>query len=318
MATDPRDLVSKAAVEQWLNSNNPAFNVTSDTVNIPLAITDCSVDWYSFTGRRSLNRFVPCNDTFDGMGGDRQFLRDFPVGLVSAVYVNGAAIPQGSSGEYGPITPGWVLDSKRESISMVGCSPLGYGLGRGAGSGGAYAVTSPYGRIRANLGFGGRNDQGRQNVVVQYFAGGSIMFNEVVTVPLSSPYTVTVSQGATFWNDLGEVYYALPQSGLLVQLGAVLSPTSAGQYSFSQAGVYTFSAGDAGQQVAITYGANQAPPDIQMAVIMQVCETLYTRKSIGLRSQGSPESGTTSYTKSVVTPDVLRVMARYKRAMVSM
>src|ERR1039458_9265585 len=111
MATDPRDLVSKSSVEAWLNANNPAFNTTSDTVNIPLAITDCSVDWYSFTGRRSLNRFVPCNDSFDGMGGDRQFLRDFPVGLVSAVYVNGAAILQGSNGEYGPITPGWLLGS---------------------------------------------------------------------------------------------------------------------------------------------------------------------------------------------------------------
>jgi len=153
---------------------------------------------------------------------------------------------------------------------------------------------------------------------VQYFAGGSIMFNEVVTVPASAPYAVKVSQGATFWNDLNEVYYALPQSGLLVQLSAVTPPITAGQYSFSSAGVYTFSAGDAGQQIAITYGSNQAPPDIQMAVIMQVCETLYTRKSIGLRSQGSPESGTTSYTKSVITPDVLRVMAKYKRSMVSM
>lgn len=308
---DQRDLVTKAQVEGWLNSNNPAFNTQSDTVNIPLAITDCSVDWYSFTGRRSLNRFVPCNDFFDGSGSDRQFLADFPVGLISAVYVDGVAVAKGGTGQNGSITPGWVLDRKRESISIVGIKDRGFGLGRGPG--GAYAATGgPLARTYGGSGFGRPDDSGRQNVQVQYFAGGSVMFNEMGTVPTSGPSTITVSQSALFWNDLGQVYYGLPQNGQLVQLVQASTPAQ-GQYSFTSGGVYTFNSADAGQPIAITYGYNAAMPDIQMAAIMQVCETLYTRKSIGLKSQGTPEQGTTAYA-NVARPDrVLMVMMKYKR-----
>jgi hypothetical protein len=316
MAVDPRDLVTKSAVETWLNSNNPSFNTGADGTNIPLAITDCSVDWLSYTGRRSLNRFVPCNDRFDGAGFDRQFLRDFPAALVSAVFCNGIAVPPGNVGQNGTITAGWLLDQKRESISIVGV--LGSRqVGLGTGPGGAYAATGgPLMRQRGGYGFGQPDDSGRQNVQIQYFAGGAIMFDEVVTVPSTGPVTVQVSQGSKFYSDLQQVYYATPQNGQLVQLAQVASAPTQGQYSVDATGTYTFNTADATQSIAITYAYNDAMPDVKMACIMQVCETLYTRKSIGLRSQGSPESGTTSYMK-VARPDRVRmVMEKYKRALV--
>lgn len=317
---DPRDLVTKAQVEGWLNSNNPAFNAQSDTVNIPLAITDCSLDWLSFTGRRALNRFVPCNDFFDGAGGDRQFLRDFPAGLVSGVWVNGIAVPAGSISQQGTVTPGWVLDQKRESVSMVGVYGAGYGLGRGYAPAGAYAATGgPLSRTYGGYGFGRPNDNNRQNVQIQYFAGGQIMFAESWTIPVSpGPYTVTVSQAANFWNDLNQVYYSQPQNGQLVQFTPVTSGPTQGQYSVSSSGVYTFNAADAGLPVNISYGFNQAPNDVQMACIMQVCETLFTRKSIGLNSEAVPEAGSTSFSKVARPARVLMVMSKYKRAMVGM
>lgn len=316
----PIDLVTKSAVEGWLNSNNPAFNTQSDAVNIPLAITDCSQDWLSFTGRRSLNRFVPCNDFIDGSGGDRQFLPDFPVGLVSGVWADGTEIQPGSVGQNGSITPGWVLDRKRESISIVGIYGAGWGTGRGPGSGGAFAATGgPLARTYGGYGFGRANDSNRQNVQVAYFAGGQVMFAEIVTVPAGpGPYTATVSQGASFWNDLNQAYYAQPQSGQLVQLVPVATGPAQGQYSVSSAGVYTFSAADTGKQVAVTYGFNGANADIQMACIMQVAETLYTRKSIGMNSAGTPEAGTTSYSKVARPARVLSTMVKYRRAWIGM
>ncbi len=314
---DPRDLVSKQQVESWLNSNNPAFNTTSDNVNIPLAITACSLDWYSYTGRRALNGFVPCNDFFDGAGGDRQFLRDFPCALVSGVWQNGIAIPAGSVGQNGAVTPGWVLDSKRESISIVGAFGArgSFGLGIGVGSGGAYAATGgPLARQYGGYGFGRANDSGRQNIQIAYFAGGGIMFQESVQILAG---TITLSQAASFYLDLDQVYYSQPQNGQLVQFVQVPNSPAQGQYSLTAGGLpYIFNSADNNQFISLSYAYDGTAVDIQMACIMQVAETLYSRKTIGLRSQGSPESGTTAYSNVARPPMVLMVMQKCKRAMV--
>lgn len=313
MAADPRDLVTLDQVQTWLNSNTPgAMNLNTVTKNIPLAITDCSVDWLSFTGRRCLNRFIPCNDFFDGAGGERQFLRDFPCALVGGVWVNGTSVSAGNVNQNGSVTPGWVLDSKRESLSFVGNFGGGFGLGRGPG--GTYAASGgPFQRQYRSGGFGQRNDNNFQNVQIQYFGGGSVMLAETAQVAAE---TINPSQKAVFYCDLNQVYYAQPQNGQLVQFVEVASAPAQGQYSVAADGTYTFNAADNGKFVSISYAYNEAMPDVQMACIMQVCETLYTRTSIGLRSQGSPESGTTMYSKVARPERVLEVMRKYKRAMV--
>lgn len=317
---DPRDLVTKAQVEAFLNSNNASFNTTSDTVNIPTAITAVSQDWLTYCGRRTLNRFLPCNDFFDGSFGDRQFLREFPVAMVTGVWINGTAIPQGGYSQNGAVQPGWALDQKRESISLMGFTSPFWGLRAGSGSGGAYAATGgPLMRQWSGLRFGASDDSSRQNVQVAYFAGGSIMDGETVQVPASpGPYTVPVNWASAFYMDIG-VMYALPQGGQLVTLVAVPGSPQQGQYSVSAAGLYTFNAADAGQWMAFRYAYNAAPPEIQQYAIIQIAETLKKRQTIGLKSQGSPETGTTSYLWDVVRPSyVAAVMNKYKRAFVGM
>ncbi len=72
---------------------------------------------------------------------------------------------------------------------------------------------------------------------------------EAHSVPGSSTYTVTVTNGATFDADLGVVYAA---TGLPLQ--RVASVTAVGQYSVNTTtGVYTFFSGDASAALLFTY-----------------------------------------------------------------
>ena len=71
---------------------------------------------------------------------------------------------------------------------------------------------------------------------------------EAQTVPAATPWQVTVSNAATFVADWGVAYSA---SGL--PLTKVASGPTAGQYSVSATGVYTFSTGDANAAVLISY-----------------------------------------------------------------
>lgn len=72
---------------------------------------------------------------------------------------------------------------------------------------------------------------------------------ELGTVPSSTTYTVTVTNGATFAQDLG-CYYQL--TGLPLTRVTV-TPTLIGTYMVSNVGVYTFSAADASAKVAFDY-----------------------------------------------------------------
>jgi hypothetical protein len=71
-----------------------------------------------------------------------------------------------------------------------------------------------------------------------------------VTIPASGPYTVTVTNGATYLADQGVVY-----ASNSLPLTAVSGAPTAGQYDAGayQTGTYTFAAADAGKVVRITY-----------------------------------------------------------------
>lgn len=79
----------------------------------------------------------------------------------------------------------------------------------------------------------------------------SLAANEPGTIPASTPWTVTVTNSATWANDLG-VQYAGGQ-----QLTRVASGPTTGQYSVSS-GVYTFATADANKAVMISYEYTQA------------------------------------------------------------
>jgi hypothetical protein len=85
-------------------------------------------------------------------------------------------------------------------------------------------------------------------------------FGETTVVPSASPYTYTTVNHTTFVADQGVVYAS--SSLPLKQVAA--SPTT-GQYTVS-AGVYTFSSGDAGAQVLISYTYTVASSGENIAV----------------------------------------------------
>lgn len=87
------------------------------------------------------------------------------------------------------------------------------------------------------------------------FFGGTITpgqnlqaFNEAAAVPASAPYQVTVANAATFKTDLG-VFFV--NTG--ARLTQVASAPATGQYTVSNAGVYTFAAADTGKGVVVNY-----------------------------------------------------------------
>ncbi len=77
-------------------------------------------------------------------------------------------------------------------------------------------------------------------------------YNEGGAVGTAAPYAVSVANSANFDEDLGATYAS---SGL--SLVKVASNPSVGQYSV-EAGVYTFSSGDAGRAVLLTYSYLQS------------------------------------------------------------
>ena len=77
--------------------------------------------------------------------------------------------------------------------------------------------------------------------------GAQTQYGEAAVVPSSSPYTYTTTNHTTFVSDQGVIYAS---TGLpFKQVG---SSPSTGQYTVS-GGVYTFSSGDAGAAVLISY-----------------------------------------------------------------
>lgn len=78
-----------------------------------------------------------------------------------------------------------------------------------------------------------------------------VAVDEVGTVP-TTPFTVTVSNSATFLEDLG----VIDASNGLAMLRVASAPAT-GQYSVS-AGVYTFAAADTGKSVRISYSYTPA------------------------------------------------------------
>jgi hypothetical protein len=91
------------------------------------------------------------------------------------------------------------------------------------------------------------------SVLNALFFGGSLATGQTTTayethsVPATTPFTVTVTNSATWTEDLGVIYAA---TGL--PLTRVATVSAAGQYSVS-AGVYTFSTTDSSASVVISY-----------------------------------------------------------------
>lgn len=175
-------------------------------------------------------------------------LPDFPVTAVSAVTIGSATIP----------------------ASVIGGSSQGYG----------YRFVSWTGNLpgeNAVLEFNnGYFYQGVQNVKVTYTAG-YLIAKEPWTVP-ATPFQVTVLQPLGIWcRDNGVVYAS---SG--VSLTPVASAPTTGQYippPDATPGLYTFSTGDTGAELLISYSF--IPADLEEACNQMIAERYSYRSRVG-------------------------------------
>lgn len=212
-------------------------------------------------------------DTID-LESDRVYLAHWPVQQVTSVILEGLAVPPADA----PPTLGFLLQP---------------------------GDIAPPGRPQALDIFGRRYHRRRQSLIVAYQAGYAIE-GEVWTAPTTAPYLITAAAPFGAWaTDLGVVYSS---SGLALQL--VKGAPAAGQYSVS-AGVYQFSASDAGAALSLSYGF--IPQDLVQAATELAAERFRASERIGLRSKSLGGQETISYDLSGLSASVLALIAPYRR-----
>ncbi len=124
--------------------------------------------------------------------------------------------------------------------------------------------------------------------------------------PPSAPFQLSAFAPYGPWgSDLGVVY-----SSTGAALAPVAAAPGAGQYAVS-AGVYTFSAADAGQAVALSYG--YVPQDVAQAALELAAERFRAAEHIGLRSKSVGGQETIAYDASAIPAAVLAMLQPYKR-----
>ncbi|MHB1872300.1 MAG: hypothetical protein ACYCT1_15800 [Steroidobacteraceae bacterium] len=129
------------------------------------------------------------------------------------------------------------------------------------------------GQFSAGVGVGSRTIAGTAKIgamsmpLYQLMFGGTpstgtvkLAYAEAGTIPASTPFTVTVSNSATWTEDQGVVYTATG-----IPLTPVASSPTTGEYSVA-AGVYTFAAADTGLAVQITYAYTSASTGATLVV----------------------------------------------------
>jgi hypothetical protein len=107
---------------------------------------------------------------------------------------------------------------------------------------------------------------------------------------------------------LGVVY-----AGSGAALSAVSSAPTTGQYCVA-GGAYTFSVGDAGAAVAISYG--YVPQDVAQAALELAAERFRAAERIGLRSKSLGGQETIAYDTSAISAPVMALLQPYRRVAV--
>jgi hypothetical protein len=266
------DLTTVANVKARLGL--PSAPTPSDAM-LALLVTAASRAIYAALSRPSL---LPRSytDVID-VESDRVFLANWPVLNVTSVTLDGLPLPP---------------------AIWIGTQPsLGYLLRPGD--------VAPPGRPQALDIFGRRVSRRRQGLVVSYQAGYAVE-GETWAAPTTAPYLLTAAAPFGSWaSDLGVVYAS---SGLGLQ--AVSGAPAVGQYSVA-AGVYRFSAADAGAALALSYGF--VPQDLAQAATEHTAERFRSADRIGLRSKSLGGQETIGYDLSGVSDAVLALIAPYKR-----
>lgn len=266
------DLTSLASVKAYLGITTDA----SDPVILAL-VTNVSRAIYSALQRTSV---LPqaWSETFDGDGARAITMKNWPVTAVSAVTINGVAIPVSPPWVVGQsYTPGYVVDSWDGSVPgvMQRVSLRGY-----------------------------RWSPGRQNVIIAYTAGYQIT-GEAASVPAVTPYTIAPLAPLGRWgSDLG-VSYAN---------GVALTPTTGapavGQYQVLS-GKYVFAAGDANAAVVLNYGF--FPYDLTQAALEWVAFRFKYAANIGWKTKSLGGQETITIDTGAMNAGTQAMIQPYKR-----
>ena len=236
--------------------------------------------------RQYLNRDITAQaytETRNGYGQDSMQTAQFPIVSVASLSVNGQAIlarPALQAVQTGanPGT-GYTFDETMLYLSGGTIGPNGY-----------------------NWSFPLCFVKGYQNVQINYVAGYQIT-DEPATVPSMSPYQVATM---TTWSagDMGVKYAS---SGLA--LTKVTGIPTLGQYA-EAAGLYTFSAADAGVAVLLSYA--YVPFDVEQGVIETLANFFVARSRIGMKSM-TIEQQTVVYDVSAMSSRAQGILQQYRR-----
>lgn len=269
------DLVQLAAVKSWCG-----VTTTNDDALLASLISQISRGIYNYINRSFV---LPTNvvENYDGNGHQQLLLRNWPVGAITSLAVDGQPIPPAPPlAANSPPQAGFVLEASDDQ---------------------------PPGAMQQLFLRGGyRFHKGRQNVSVAYRAGYEIVA-EAQTVPLSAPYQLTAFAPYGQWaQDTGAAY----ANG--AALTPVAAPNAAGQYAVNATtGTYNFSAADAGQAVTLSYG--YIPADLERCALEWVAERYRYKDRIGLASKSLGGQETAAYQNKAVPDFVAMALENFRR-----
>jgi hypothetical protein len=266
------DLVALGAVKNWLG-----VATGDDDALLAALITQISRGIYNYINR-SFVLPTDVTEAYDGAGRDQLLLRNWPVGAVHSVVVDGNAIPPA------PMMAAGVHPTHGYALEQSDDAPPG-------------AMQQLF--LRGPHVF----RKGRQNVVVSYRAGYEIV-GEAWTIP-TAPFQVTALAPYGDW---------AVDTGVAHANGAAMTPVSGtpsqGQYSVD-AGVYTFAAADAGSAVALSYG--YIPADLEQCALEWVADRYKYKDRIGMTSKSLGGQETVAY-QNKATPDfVAQSLVNFRR-----
>ena len=247
---------------------------TTDDAAMAALITEISVAILSDLGRPAILP-IGVTEVRDGGGVRSLVLRHWPVGQLLTLSVDGIAV-----------------------------SP---GAGSGASGAALLAVLDvadpapPGGLQRVSLSCG-LFPNGIQNVTLVYRAGYEV--SETIAVPAAAPYTVAATAPFGAWGSDGAVSYA---SGGALQASPSGLP---GTYAV-KAGVYAFSAGDAGASMTLRYG--YVPADLSRACREWAGERYAYRSRIGQSSRSLGGQETAAFVIKAMPDFVSRLLQPYRR-----
>ena len=290
MAASPLDLTTLALVRQWIYGagTSPAPSTNADA-ELQGLVTAASRAVYAYLSRPSL---LPraFTERYDGQGNRAFYLRNYPVLSISYLANWGASIPAGAPPtNQQPVPVGFIVQP------WDGCPP---GQPQRVDTYGNY----PYG----SYGFG----CGRENVSVTYMAGYAVQA-EPWTVPMPvAPATVPVitpiQPYGSWGSDLG-VTYATGVAFTKI----TGTPTLAGTYAVSAAGVYTFSTADESASILVSYGF--VPADIQQVATELVGERFAYQSRIGQVSKTLGGQETVSFSQKAMSDAQKGMLQPYRQ-----